>query len=86
LKTGVGVEDEDKDEQALSKYVESTDTKACPMCAMLIEKMNDDDCYNLKCSFCHVHLCWLCLDNSDDGMDVVSHIRDNHPPNEDWEI
>jgi hypothetical protein len=76
-------EAEGADEQVMSEYVESTGTKTCPRCTMLIERMKDDDCYNLECSSCHVHKCWLCLYHSDDGMKIVSHIKNKHPPDKD---
>jgi hypothetical protein len=71
-------EDEDEDDQALSEYVESTDTKRCPNCAMLIQKVTDDHCQFVKCSVCHIRICWLCMRHSEHKASVMRHLRLDH--------
>lgn len=41
--------------------IQNADFKQCPMCQVLIVKMDDGSCNHMVCALCGAEFCWLCM-------------------------
>ena len=63
---------EKKDSGSVTEYLEQNkNTKRCPKCRVLIEKI--EGCNHMTCKMCRAHMCWRCLKVFLSGGEVYAH-------------
>ena len=67
---------EDKDVEALEKWMEKEGAKRCTSCNAVVQKLVG--CDNMQCMMCKVHFCWHCMKTFPTHNEVYTHLESEH--------
>ena len=63
-------------DEEFQSWKRENDVKDCPVCKVPIEKAYG--CNHMECGNCKAHICWVCLQTFDVGMDCYGHMQEVH--------
>ena len=63
-------------DETFVQYKKDVDLRDCPQCKSIIFK--DDGCGHIHCTRCAIHICWKCMETSDDSGLCYSHVWEAH--------